>query len=326
MGKMDIRPRLDPQMAAALEAEARIAAETVARHGLENADPRDLTAARLQYNANRAYWNTDAPVMAESQDLLLPGPYRDIPARLHRPVQRGAEPAPVLIYLHGGGWIVGNLDTHDRIMRILAQKSGCCVLGVDYHLAPEAKFPQPQDECCAAADWVLQHGADHGLDPNRIALAGDSAGANMSMTVLLHLKNQGRIGAVGAALLYYGSYGLRDSASRRLWGGAEDGLSAADLAFFRECLFEDQAEMLDPRFDILANDLTELPPLFVLEVAMDPLADDSRALADAVLEAGGQVDYRRAEGVLHGYLHMSHSVDAAMDALSDGAAFLRARM
>lgn len=326
MGKMDIRPRLDPQMAAALEAEARIAAETVARHGLENADPRDLTAARLQYNANRAYWNTDAPVMAESQDLLLPGPYRDIPARLHLPVQRGAEPAPVLIYLHGGGWIVGNLDTHERIMRILAQKSGCCVLGVDYHLAPEAKFPQPQDECCAAADWVLQHGAEYGLDPNRIALAGDSAGANMSMTVLLHLKNQGRIGAVGAALLYYGSYGLRDSASRRLWGGAEDGLSAADLAFFRECLFEDQAEMLDPRFDILANDLTELPPLFVLEVAMDPLADDSRALADAVLEAGGQVDYRRAEGVLHGYLHMSHSVDAAMDALSDGAAFLRARM
>jgi acetyl esterase len=326
MGKMDIRPRLDPQMAAALEAEARIAAETVARHGLENADPKDLTAARLQYNANRAYWNTDAPVMAESQDLLLPGPYRDIPARLHRPVQRGAEPAPVLIYLHGGGWIVGNLDTHDRIMRILAQKSGCCVLGVDYHLAPEAKFPQPQDECCAAADWVLQHGAEYGLDPNRIALAGDSAGANMSMTVLLHLKNQGRIGAVGAALLYYGSYGLRDSASRRLWGGAEDGLSAADLAFFRECLFEDQAEMLDPRFDILANDLTELPPLFVLEVAMDPLADDSRALADAVLEAGGQVDYRRVEGVLHGYLHMSHSVDAAMDALSDGAAFLRARM
>ncbi|MEQ8828650.1 MAG: alpha/beta hydrolase fold domain-containing protein [Alphaproteobacteria bacterium] len=326
MGKMDIRPRLDPQMAAALEAEARIAAETVARHGLENADPKDLTAARLQYNANRAYWNTDAPVMAESQDLLLPGPYRDIPARLHSPVQRGAEPAPVLIYLHGGGWIVGNLDTHDRIMRILAQKSGCCVLGVDYHLAPEAKFPQPQDECCAAADWVLQHGAEYGLDPNRIALAGDSAGANMSMTVLMHLKNQGRIGAVGAALLYYGSYGLRDSASRRLWGGAEDGLSAADLAFFRECLFEDQAEMLDPRFDILANDLTELPPLFVLEVAMDPLADDSRALADAVLEAGGQVDYRRAEGVLHGYLHMSHSVDAAMDALSDGAAFLRARM
>ncbi len=326
MGKMDIGPRLDPQMAAALEVEARIAAETVARHGLENADPKDLTAARLQYNANRAYWNTDAPIMDESQDLLLPGPYRDIPARLHRPVQRGAEPAPVLIYLHGGGWIVGNLDTHDRIMRILAQKSGCCVLGVDYHLAPEAKFPQPQDECCAAADWILQHGAEYGLDPNRIALAGDSAGANMSMTVLMHLKNQGRIGAVGATLLYYGSYGLRDSASRRLWGGAEDGLSAADLAFFRECLFEDQAEMLDPRFDILANDLTDLPPLFVLEVAMDPLADDSRALADAVLEAGGQVDYRRAEGVLHGYLHMSHSVDAAMDALSDGAAFLRARM
>lgn len=325
MGKLDVRSRLDPQMAEALKVEARIAAETAEAHGLQDADPKDLAAQRLQYKANRAHWNTGAPTMVETTDLLLPGPYRDIPARLHRPTQRQADPSPVLIYLHGGGWIVGNLDTHDRIMRILAQKSGWCVLGVDYHLAPEAKFPQPQDECCAAADWILDQGTAHGLDPDRIALGGDSAGANMSMSVLLHMKRQGCIDAARAALLYYGSYGLRDSASRRLWGGAEDGLSAADLAFFRECLFENPSDMTDPRFDILANDLSGLPPLFVLEVAMDPLADDSRALTAAVVEAGGIAEHQQVEGVLHGFLHMSHSVDAAMTALTDGAAFLRAR-
>lgn len=324
MGKLDVRSRLDPQMAEALEIEARIAAETAETHGLQNADPKDLAAQRLQYNANRAYWNTNAPTMVETKDLLLPGPYRDIPARLHRPTRRQAEPSPILIYLHGGGWIVGNLDTHDRIMRILAQKSGWCVLGVDYHLAPEAKFPQPQDECCAAVDWILESGTDHDLDPDRIALAGDSAGANMSMTVLLHMKEKGRIDAARAALLYYGSYGLRDSASRRLWGGTEDGLSPADLAFFRECLFHDQAEMTDPRFDILSNDLSGLPPLFVLEAVMDPLADDSRALTAAVVEAGGTAEHQRIDGVLHGFLHMSHTVEAAMTALTDGAAFLRA--
>jgi len=322
MGKLSVPPRLDPQMAKALEIAARLAAETKAAKGLQDADPFDLTAQRILYNADREFWNRDAPEMAESLDLHCDGPQGRVALRLHRP-KGAASPAPVLVYLHGGGWIVGNLDTHQRIMRVLAYRSGWAVLGVDYHLAPEAKFPVPQQDCIAAVDWLFANGAAYGLDPTRIALGGDSAGGNMSMATLLHLRAQGHHKAVKAALLYYGSYGLRDSASRRLWGGVEDGLSAADLAFFRTCLMTTPEEMQDPRFDILANDLSDLPPLYILEVTMDPLADDSRALTEAVREAGGTADHRRADGVLHGFLHMSGHVDAAMNALTDGAAFLR---
>lgn len=323
MGKLDIASRLDPQMAAVVETEARLAAEARDAHDLHQAAANDLAAIRTLYNANRAYWNRNPPAMAESTDFTIPGPGGAVPVRLHRPRTAGDGPAPVLIYLHGGGWIVGNLDTHDRIMKMLADLGGWAVLGVDYRLAPEAKFPGPQRDCVAAVDWVLAEGAAHGLDPTRIALGGDSAGANMSMAVLLHMRRSGCIDAARGALLYYGSYGLRDSASRRLWGGEEDGLSAADLAFFRQCLMRDPTELEDPEFDILANDLSGLPPLYVLEVAMDPLADDSVALTEAVRATGGRVRHRRVDGVLHGYLHMSAEVDKARTALEEGAAFLK---
>ncbi|HAE03491.1 MAG TPA: acetylesterase [Rhodospirillaceae bacterium] len=322
MGLLSITPRLDPQMAQALKIAAELAAKTKEKHGLGDVAATDLPNQRILYNADREFWNRDAPEMAESTDITIDTANGPLALRLHRP-KNATSPSPVLIYLHGGGWIVGNLDTHARIMRLLAEKSGWCVLGVDYHLAPEAKFPVPQEDCLAAAQWVITQGVQHGLDPDRIALGGDSAGGNMSMATLLALRAQGQHHRVKAALLYYGSYGLRDSASRRLWGGAEDGLSPQDLAFFRTCLMNSPEEMTDLRFDILANPLNDLPPLYILDVAMDPLADDSVALAQAVQEAGGTIEYRRVEGVLHGFLHMSGHVDAAMTALTEGAAFLR---
>ena len=322
MGLLSITPRLDPQMAPALKLAAELAAKTKSAHGLGDVDATDLLNQRILYNADREFWNRNAPEMASSTDITLDTENGSIAMRLHRP-KSAKTISPVLIYLHGGGWIVGNLDTHARIMRVLAELSGWCVLGVDYHLSPEAKFPVPQQDCLAAAEWVIAHGTEHGLDSNAIALAGDSAGGNMSMATLLALRDQGQHHRVKAALLYYGSYGLRDSASRRLWGGTEDGLSPEDLAFFRTCLLNTPEEMKDPRFDILANPLNDLPPLYILEVTMDPLADDSTALLHAVQEAGGTAEYRRVDGVLHGFLHMSGHVDAAMTALREGAAFLR---
>lgn len=320
MGIIDIGPRLDPQMRDALDAEARIAAETKSALGLDEVDPFDVATQRALYNANRKFWNTGGPEVASTENIWIDGPHGRIPLRLHKP-SGGSDPAPVLIYLHGGGWIVGGLDTHDRIMRVLAAESGWAVLGVDYRLAPESKFPIPQEDCAAAADWVLTEGVTKGLDPTRLAVGGDSAGANMAMTVLLGLRDRGVETASG--LLYYGSYGLRDSTSRRLWGGVEDGLSASDLDFFRACLFEEQDEMRDPRFNILENDLAGLPPLYVLEVEMDPLANDSVALTEAVRASGGRVRHRRVSGVLHGFAHMSKMVDKALDCLTESAVFLR---
>jgi acetyl esterase len=320
MGIIDVGPRLDPDMRAAMAEAARVAAETKAALDIETVDPFDVVQQRALYNADRKFWNAGGPAMASSEDFTIQGPHGPISLRLHKP-DTAAEPAPVLVYLHGGGWIVGGLDTHDRIMRVLAAESGWAVLGVDYRLAPEAKFPIPQEDCAAAADWVLAQGTSKGLDARRLAVGGDSAGANMAMTVILGLRDRGIEATAG--LLYYGSYGLRDSASRRLWGGVEDGLSAADLDFFRACLFDTPEGMLDPRFNILANDLSGLPPLYVLEVEMDPLADDSVALTEAVRAAGGRARHRKVAGVLHGFAHMSKMVGKSLDCLTESGAFLR---
>ena len=147
----------------------------------------------------------------------------------------------------------------------------------------------------------------------------------MAAACLIHARDAGLGGHVRAGLLFYGSYGLKDSPSHRLWGGPEDGLSADDLKFYRHCLFGDGPGADDPRFNILSADLTGLPPLHILEVTMDPLADDSVALAKAAEAVGVSVDHVAAEGVLHGYLHMSREMPEAMRALEDAAHFLADR-
>jgi len=322
MGKLSYQPYLEPQMADAVRVMAEIAAETAKREGLKAANPLDASVMRTYYNADRAYWNEGAPEMAESRDFTIDGPHGDIPLRLHRPKSASGGSAPCMIFIHGGGWVVGNLDTHDRMMRVLAEESGWSVLGVDYSLSPEAKFPVALDECRATVDWVRVNGADHGLDASRMTIGGDSAGANMSASLIVSLRDDNAMDGVLGGLLFYGAYGLRDSASRRLWGGAEDGLSAEDLDFYRDSLLNNRDELNDPRFDVLANDLSGLPPLLILEVVLDPLADDSVALRQSVEGAGGAVTYLRVEGVLHGYLHMSRSVDAAKRDLDKSAAFM----
>lgn len=324
MGKLETRSRLDPQMADAVAMSAKIAEETKRRDGLEDSDPYDVSVLRRLYDADRAYWNEGGPVMAESRDIRIDGPHGEIPLRLHRPKSAPGENAPCLLFIHGGGWVVGNLATHDRMMRILADESGWAVLGIDYRLSPEVKFPVAQDECRAAMDWLRANTAALGIDPDNLAVGGDSAGANMSASLLLGLRDDGALAGVRCGLLFYGAYGLRDSASRRMWGGPEDGLSARDLDFYRDSLMTTRDEMSDPRYDILSNDLGGLPPLLVLEVVLDPLADDSVALKHCAQEAGVAVEYIRADGVLHGYLHMTRMVEAARCDLSRSAAFLKA--
>ena len=184
---------------------------------------------------------------------------------------------------------------------------------------PRPRFPRQLEQIAAV---VEQLPARFGLDSARIALAGDSAGAHLALAVSLGLRDRG--GARPAALLlYYGSYGLRDSASRRLYGGPWDGLTEAELAFYRQCYLRGPDDARDPRYDLLAADLAGTPPCFIAACALDPLQDDSRALAALLEEHGTPVELRVYDGVLHGFLHLSRMVDLSLRAIEDGARFLR---
>ena len=314
MSGLDVRRRFDPQMARAAAESQRLYAD------LPPAGPDDIAAQRALYNHERAYWNAVKPPLAAIEPLKIPAPGGDIPCRLYRPSK--APLLPALVYLHGGGWILGNLDTHDRIMRLLAEKSGALVLGVDYRLAPEHKFPTAHDDALAVLRHALRRGQELGIDPGRLAVGGDSAGANLSLAACLCLEPAERA-AIKLQLLYYGSFGLRDSASLRAYGGESYGLSRAEMARYRAQLIRTPADLVDLRLDNLSADLGGLPSAFIVAAGLDPLLDDSRALADLMSEAGVANTLTIYPGMLHGFLHYSRMVDAAMLALDESAAALK---
>jgi acetyl esterase len=314
MIKVDARRRFDPEMTAAVAESQRL----YALHGPLAAD--DLAGQRAAYNRERAFWNEIKPSLAAVEALSIAGPGGAIACRLYRPSLGGMLPA--LVYFHGGGWVLGNLDTHDRIMRLLALKSGAIVLGVDYRLAPEHKFPAAHDDALTATREAMRRGRDWGIDPTRLGVGGDSAGANLALATCLSLAGAERA-SIRLQVLYYGAFGLGDSASMRAYGSELDGLTRADMARYRRYLVGNSTDLLDPRYDNLSADLHGLPPAFIAAAELDPLLDDSRALADLLSEADVANRLVIYPGVLHGFIHYSRLLAKAMQALEDGAAALK---
>jgi acetyl esterase len=314
MGKIDIHPLLDPEMAAAVAESQRLYAEL----GPVAAD--DPIALRAAYAHERAFWNAIKPELASIENLSIPGPGGPLACRLYKPSR--ASRLPALVYFHGGGWALGNLDTHDRIMRLLALKSGAAVIGVDYRLAPEHKFPAAWDDALASLRHVAEQSSALGIDPRRLAVGGDSAGANLSVATCLILGAAERA-TVKIQLLYYGVFGLTDSASARAFGNDTDGLTRTAMDRYRDWLRRDASDLADPRFDNLSAELRGLPPAFIAASALDPLLDDSRSLAQLLTGAGVANELVVYEGVLHGFLHYSRMVGKAMQALDAGAAALK---
>lgn len=312
-GQTQLTRRLDPQMLQVMAQSQRLYA------ALPPAAADDVAAQRAAYAHERAFWNAIKPPLPAIEELSLPGPGGAIAGRLYRP--SGAPALPLLLYFHGGGWVVGSLDTHDRIMRLLAEKSGALVLGVDYRLAPEHKFPAAHDDALAALRHAIHHGSGWGIDTGRLAVAGDSAGANLAVASCLGLEAAERR-HVRSQLLYYGAFGLTDSPSLRACD-ASYGLTGADMARFREHLMRSPADLSDPRLNNLAGDLRGLPPAFIAAAGLDCLLDDSHAMAQALAKAGVAHQLTVYPGVLHGFLHYSRMLDAAVRALDESAAALR---
>ncbi len=315
MGLIDVRPLLDAEAVEALEASARIAAEH------PSPDPADIRAVRAAYERDRAFWNEGGPQPAHRQDFEIDGGGHPVPIRFYKPSSESDRPLPLLVFLHGGGFILGSLDTHDRIARCLCDASGWAVAQVDYRLAPECKFPGQIEDCLAAVAALRDRAETLGIDPSQIAIGGDSAGANLSLACLVHLRDKGAPGIAG--LLYYGAFGLRDGASRRLYGGPEDGLTPQEMEVYINSYLRKPEDRLDPRYNLIETDLAGLPPLQIHEVTLDPIADDSRALGQVLKSVGVPHEHHLHDGVLHGFLHQGRMVKKARDALGCGAAFLK---
>ncbi|MEQ8818566.1 MAG: alpha/beta hydrolase [Thalassobaculum sp.] len=312
---------VDPDMQRALARMAEIARE----YDLP-ADRSGLTPdqARQRMEMDRAWWNQERPPLARIREVTVAGPDREIPVRLLYPSD---DPAlPVIVYLHGGGWVVGSLETHARGMHCLANASNCVVAAVDYALAPEHKFPAALDEAVAVVQHIVANGAGWGVDPRRIALAGDSAGANIALGTELELQRRGRspVGALG--LIYPVTDNDFETDSYRAFGGGEWGLSRAEMQAFFAHYVRGPEDYRDPRVVPMRGDLTGLPPTFVSAAGLDVLRDDAIRLDARLRDAGIPCSLTVYEGVVHGFMTLTRMLPKAQAMIDDLAAKLSATL
>lgn len=311
---------LDPQVCALHDA--------VTRQGLVSPDPLAMPLDVVRKAAERYHAFLNGPERPPARvDALTVAETAEGPGfslRLYRPAEAAEDKAlPVLVYFHGGGFVVNSLDTHDRLLRLLAGRSGAAVAAVRYTLAPERVFPHQHHQAVAAVRWIARHGGSHGLDPSRIAVGGDSAGANLALAATLALKNDTEA-KVSFGLLFYGMFAHEfDSVSHRRFGDGRYGLTTLRMRWYWKQYLGHGHQTRDPRAAPLLADLGGLPPLMLLAAGRDCLRDDSLRLAERLAEAG--VDHTLAvhDDLPHAFANMTRLVDAADGAVTAAADAVR---
>jgi acetyl esterase len=284
--------------------------------------------ARAFYRERRAITQPDPPAVASARDLQADGPHGPIGLRLYRPLPaRGnSQPLPVLVYFHGGGWVIGDLDTHDTLCRQLANRSGCAVLAVDYRLGPENRFPCAVDDCIAATRWCRSHAQRLGLDPQRMAVGGDSAGGNLAAVVALAARDAGDP-SVRMQLLIYPATDMRRQAPSHTANGQGYLLTSDTIAYFHDHYITDPAADGDWRASpLLHGDLAGLPDAFVLTAGYDPLRDEGLQYSQRLSEAGNRATHICFERQIHGFITMGRVIDEADAAVTLCAAMLAQAM
>lgn len=281
--------------------------------------------ARAESVVRNAYWNEDPHPIAEVREEAIPGPHGRMRVRIYDP-EPDDRAGPGLLYLHGGGWVICSLDTHDGVCRRLADFGRLKVVSLDYRMAPEFPFPGPLDDCVAAARWLREHARAFRIDPQRLAIGGDSAGANLALATLLVLRDAGESVFRGGALIYGVYADDHTTRSHKLWGGGEFILSTATMAWFWNQYVPDPAQRRDPRAAPLHADLRGLPPLFVSAAELDPLYDDSEQLKAKLAEAGVETTYHVWPGVTHACIMFSRMLPDADRQLQQVAGWVRGRL
>jgi len=303
---------LDPQMKAILDAMA--ASGQRAFHTMEP------VAARKQM-AQFVARGVPEPV-AKVEDRSVPGPGGAIPIRIYTPTS--ASPRGVLVYFHGGGWVLGDIQMTDQPCRMLANASGCVVVSVEYRLAPEHKFPAAPEDCYAATQWVSTNAAALGVEPTRIAVGGTSAGGTLATVVALMARDRGRPALAFQLLIYPATTSELTSKSQQEF--ADDGyiLSRADMEWFWGHYLANTDDRTNPyACPVYAKTLRGLPPALVMTAEFDPLRDEGEAFAARLREEGVVTTLKRYDGVTHGFFGMPSLLDKSKAAIADAATTLR---
>ena len=259
--------------------------------------------------------------IARADEHAVPGPHGDVPIRIYSQATEAV--LPVVVYFHGGGWTIGDLDSYDQVCRKLAIASGLTVVSVDYRLAPEHRFPSAVEDCDAVTKWVAEHGAELGVDGSRLAVAGDSAGGNLAAVTSILARDRGAPTIAFQLLIYPVIDGTMSFPSYK--ENAEGYLmSADDMAWFYEQYAEPDVDRKDPLLSPLyAPDLSGLPPALVITAEYDPLRDEGEAYADALQQAGVEARASRYDGMVHGFLPIDGAIPTATQAIDEVAAALK---
>ncbi|MBW2283923.1 MAG: alpha/beta hydrolase [Deltaproteobacteria bacterium] len=283
-----------------------------------------LTPTQAREAKNPAFIEFGGPPVDVSNvtDMNIPGPSGEIPIRVYTPEGKG--PFPALVYFHGGGWVICNLNTHDSLCRHIVNRASCAVVSIDYRLAPEHKFPAAADDAYAATQWISENGSRIDVDPDRIAVGGDSAGGNLAAVVSLMAKDRGGPGLALQLLVYpVADLSAMDNATYRKYAQAYI-LTKDSMVYYGAHYLAREVDALNPYASpLLAEDLSGLPPALVITAELDVLTREGELYADRLREAGVPVKYSCYQGMIHAFFSMTGIVDRTMDAVEEAAAALR---
>lgn len=299
----------------------RITGEAYVLHGKDR--PKTIESARDVAECVRAPWVLGGPVMAETREREVETRHGGVRLRIHSPTGEIA-PQPALFYVHGGGWIMFSLDTHDRIMREYAARAGVTVIGIDYTRSPEVRFPVALEQIIDVLHYAFEHADDLGIDVDRLTMGGDSAGANLSVAVALTLRDAGQAGRLKGLLLNYGAYApelKREDVIR--YGGPDYMLTDEEMAYFWAQYLATPEEGDNPLAAPLKADLHGLPPAFLVIPECDVLTGQSLDLFDRLTKARVAAKAVTYTGASHSFLEAVSIAPIAAEALADAARWLR---
>lgn len=308
--------QLDPQIRRLLEEERAAGGPAVAEMPIAEARERLRRSSERLGPANRD--------LCDAEDIDVGPDGGGLPARLYRPREAGRR--PLIVYFHGGGWVRGDIETHDGACRQLCHDSGCAVLSVDYRRAPEHPFPAARDDALSALRWAASTLDDAGIDPGRLVVAGDSAGGNLAALAALHERDRGGI-TLAAQLLVYPATDLTMGTDSYRRFGSGYRLTHAALLRFAELYLQGRYDAADPQVSpLFAARFDGLPPAIIVAAPFDPLVDEGRLYAARLIEAGVAVDYITAPGMVHGFWTMGGAIDVANDIHRQVGQTLRRRL
>jgi acetyl esterase len=304
----------------ALHPQCKAFLDMLAAAGGKPIEQLPVTEARMVAPALIDLSGPEEPV-AEVENRTIPGPAGPIAVRVYRPVQE--ETVPALVFFHGGGFVICNLDTHDRPCRSLANASGCTVIAVDYRLAPEHKYPAAVEDAYAATQYISEHAAEFGIDPNRIAVGGDSAGGNLATVVSFLSRDRGGP-QLKFQLLIYPVVDFADNSPSMQQYSKDHFLTRESMDWFTESYLPSREAGLEPSASPLnATDFRGLPPAMIITAECDPLRDQGEAYARKLQSADVPVELKRYEGMIHPFLQFGGIIDTAKVAMADAASALR---